>query len=326
MQHLRPEVRELGGLAVREVRERERLGRDPRIGREHAVHVGPDHDLVGVERPAEDRRRVVAAAAAERRRDALVGGGDEAGDDGNRAGVDLGKAGADEPLGFGEVDRRLAEGVVGADEVRGVERDGGVPGRPERGGDDGDRQPLAGGDDGVLKARRAFAKEIDPVEQFGDAVENGFQRRIQHRPLVLERERIDGLGVARAERGEAVGVLARPPLRRLDRREQFVRHPAERRRHDDGPHRLRHRRHEADDFAHTLGRPHRTAAELGDADRPVGVRGGHRGTGTRSRAGGALQDTAPCGSRAASPCPVLRPLSIDRPGVGFVDWVFCRRR
>ena len=51
---------------------------DARIGGEHAVHVGPDLDLVHVEARAEDRRRIVRAAAAERRRHAVGGRADEA--------------------------------------------------------------------------------------------------------------------------------------------------------------------------------------------------------------------------------------------------------
>ena len=41
-------------------------GHAARIGAQHAVDVGPDVDLVGVEQRAEDRRREVAAVAAER--------------------------------------------------------------------------------------------------------------------------------------------------------------------------------------------------------------------------------------------------------------------
>ena len=53
----------------------------PRVGRQHAVDVGPDDDLLGIEQRAEDRARVVAAVAAERGRHAAGIGGDEAGDD-----------------------------------------------------------------------------------------------------------------------------------------------------------------------------------------------------------------------------------------------------
>ena len=56
-------------------------GTSARIGRQHAVDVGPDHDLRGIEQRAEDRRRVVAAVAAERGLQALRVDGDEAGDD-----------------------------------------------------------------------------------------------------------------------------------------------------------------------------------------------------------------------------------------------------
>jgi hypothetical protein len=41
-------------------------GTQPRVGGEHAVHVGPDVDLRGLEQRAEDRGREVAAVAAQR--------------------------------------------------------------------------------------------------------------------------------------------------------------------------------------------------------------------------------------------------------------------
>ncbi len=60
-------------------------GTQARIGAQHAVDVGPDDDLVGVEQRAEDRGREVAAVAAERGLQALRVARDEAGDDERRA-------------------------------------------------------------------------------------------------------------------------------------------------------------------------------------------------------------------------------------------------
>ena len=50
----------------------------PRIGRQHAVDVGPDLNLVDVEAGAEDGGRIVRPAAAERRGDAVGSRADEA--------------------------------------------------------------------------------------------------------------------------------------------------------------------------------------------------------------------------------------------------------
>ena len=71
VQHLRAEVRELGRLVEREaLRHDARVRHQARIAGEHAVDVGPDLDLGGAERSAEERGRVVRPAAAERRGDA----------------------------------------------------------------------------------------------------------------------------------------------------------------------------------------------------------------------------------------------------------------
>ncbi len=81
MDHLGAEIGQLEGLLVGHMIEHKSLGHAPRIGRQHAVDIGPDVDLGGIEQGAEDARRVVAAVAAERG-DALIGQapGDETGD------------------------------------------------------------------------------------------------------------------------------------------------------------------------------------------------------------------------------------------------------
>jgi hypothetical protein len=79
------EVRQLHGLVVGQRIDDLRVGHAARIGRQHAVDVGPDVDLRGIEQRAEDRAGEVAAVAAERGLHAAAVGGDEAGDD-QRAG------------------------------------------------------------------------------------------------------------------------------------------------------------------------------------------------------------------------------------------------
>ena len=66
MQHLRAEIGEFGGFAIGNFRNCARLGHQPRIGGQHAIHIGPDDDFARVDGRAENRRGVVGAAAAER--------------------------------------------------------------------------------------------------------------------------------------------------------------------------------------------------------------------------------------------------------------------
>ena len=73
MNHLGAEVRELHRLLVRERVDDRRVGNEARIGAQHAVDVGPDVDLVGVEQVADDRRGEIAAVASERRLEAVAG-------------------------------------------------------------------------------------------------------------------------------------------------------------------------------------------------------------------------------------------------------------
>ena len=81
MDHLGAEVGQLHRLVVRQRVDYRRVGHAPGIGAEHAVDVGPDVNLGGVEHVAEDRRREVRAVASERRLHALRRAGDEAGHD-----------------------------------------------------------------------------------------------------------------------------------------------------------------------------------------------------------------------------------------------------
>ena len=84
MQDLGAVVRDLGRLAVMELRDEPRVGDEARIGGQDARHVLPQHDALGAERAREQRRRQVGAAAAERRHAAVRGLADEARGNGDR--------------------------------------------------------------------------------------------------------------------------------------------------------------------------------------------------------------------------------------------------
>ena len=78
---LRAEVRELGRLLIRKLRDDERVGHAARVRAHHAVHVRPDGYRVGFEQRAEDGGGEVTAVALERRRHAVGRRGDVARDD-----------------------------------------------------------------------------------------------------------------------------------------------------------------------------------------------------------------------------------------------------
>ncbi|MCW0465391.1 hypothetical protein NB705_002464 [Xanthomonas sacchari] len=80
MHHLGAEIGQFAGFVVAERFQLHRFGHDPRVRREHAVDVGPDVQLGGVEQRGEDRAGVVAAVAAEGGDAAGAVAGDEAGD------------------------------------------------------------------------------------------------------------------------------------------------------------------------------------------------------------------------------------------------------
>ena len=68
VEHLRSEMSQLLGLFILMAGTTRASGHLARIGAEHARHIGPDLDFVGIERRAEQGRAVVGAAAAERGR------------------------------------------------------------------------------------------------------------------------------------------------------------------------------------------------------------------------------------------------------------------
>jgi hypothetical protein len=174
---------------------------DPRVGREHAVHVGPDLDGVRLQRGPEQRRRVVGAPAAERGRDPLSRRPDEAAGDG------------DAPLAEQRLEalaRRLGDGVrlrLGAPEVvvgdhrapRVDELRGDAAG-PERRDDERRREQLALRGDGVERAGGEEAEHAQRLGEAGELVEGDAQLRPE---LVgggrLGHERLDGREVPLAQ-------------------------------------------------------------------------------------------------------------------------------
>ncbi len=311
VEHLGPEVGQLGGLLVAQARQRERVRHLARVGREHAVDVGPDHALGRVERAGQDGRGVVAARAAQRRRDAVLGRGHEAGDDGDRVGRDFGERLAHQPARRLEVDGGLAERVVGADERGRVEGDRGVAGGPERGGDERDRRPLAGRHDGVAEPGVALAEQRDPVEQLADLGE----QRVDLGPEPVALGLGDQVGQGRVCRARTSAqdrpVLAGPPDRGLDGRQQPVGDAPERRRHDDAPVPGRGR----------LGGQLDRRGGRGRACRRRCRRTWRRGRGGRARARGLEEAEArgrpgPRRGRGGR----LRVRSIDRPATARLSW------
>ena len=64
VQHLGAEVGQLGGFGEGDAFHAVAAGDDARVGGQHAVHVGPDLDLLGADARAHDGRAEVRAAAA----------------------------------------------------------------------------------------------------------------------------------------------------------------------------------------------------------------------------------------------------------------------
>ncbi len=203
------EVREFHRLVVRELVDDLRFRHEARIGAQHAVDVGPDDDLRGVEQRAEDRGREVAAVAAERRLQALDVGRDEAGDDQGADEIRRHQAvqvrarllPADARAHRPPLDQQCATGVdplhvprrQSADPQQPLEHPGGPdlaeagdqvahgrrggPDQPDRLQDAGDVAAVAveDGDELVVELPgEQFAGEIDvPLAQFADPVVEG---------------------------------------------------------------------------------------------------------------------------------------------------------
>ena len=174
MEHLGAEVGELGGLREADLGHGPRAGDGARVHGEHAVHVGPDLDLLRVEQRAEERGGPVGAAAAEGGGDSLLGGADEAGQQGNPPLADQGQdASAQAGLGVGQSRLGAAEGVVRHQDLTRIDGLRGQAAGREGGGGDLEREALAHGRDGVERARRELLEEVDALVEDAQLGEDG---------------------------------------------------------------------------------------------------------------------------------------------------------
>jgi len=206
-------------------RDEPRAFHDAGIGRHHTVDVGPDLDLSRVQSRAENRCGVIAAAAAERRDVARFVLGDVPGD--HRHATDLREDPVD-PLVHVRERPRAAEVAVGDEAgLERVER-GGIDSEPaEVRRHDPYREALPETHEVILRPRRAFPDQRDPLEEL----------------LELREQRVEQVGVeaqvARARAvvlGEAVelGLPTRAAHRKLGHAKQPIRHSAHGGDHDDG--------------------------------------------------------------------------------------------
>ena len=153
--HLRAERRELRRLIEANLLDESRTLHDARVGREHAIDVGPDLDGLGAQRGAEQRRTVVAAATSECRDDAAGRGADEPADHRRnprreqRANDPLRRIGDELGLRLG-----TREMIVGDHDLARVDELCGHAARAQHGHHQVRRQPLADGGDRIQTSRR----------------------------------------------------------------------------------------------------------------------------------------------------------------------------
>ncbi len=147
MQDTRPEVGHFADFFVGEHRDDTGVVHVAGVGGHHAVHVGPEPDLVGPGADADDGGGVVGAAAPECGELAVWGGPDVAGNHGDDVAVQHGEeVGGDLLATGGHVWDGVAEGVVGSNEGVGVDGDGADGVLADEGGDNtgGEALPDAG--------------------------------------------------------------------------------------------------------------------------------------------------------------------------------------
>ena len=80
MQNFCAEVGEFGGFAIRNFGNSPSFGDQPGIGAEHAVHVGPNNNLIRGYRRAKNRGGIVGTAAAQGGQHAFWRRANESGD------------------------------------------------------------------------------------------------------------------------------------------------------------------------------------------------------------------------------------------------------
>jgi len=79
MQNLGSEIGEFGRLAIGDFGNRARLGHEPGIGGQQALHIAPNNHFVGVDGGSQYGCGIIGAAAAERSQDFFFAGADETG-------------------------------------------------------------------------------------------------------------------------------------------------------------------------------------------------------------------------------------------------------
>ena len=160
VQHLGAEVGQLGGLGERQLRDQTRRGDHARIGAQHAVHVGPDLNLAGVDAGADERAGIVRSAASERRRVPIRRRADESAKHGDAAAVENRHDGlAQRRVGLRPERRGPRVLGVGDDGAAGIDPVGGHARLGQRRRHDARAEKLAHGRHDVERARRHFAKD-----------------------------------------------------------------------------------------------------------------------------------------------------------------------
>src|SRR5208283_174883 len=156
MEHFGAEIGQFGGFGEGDGLDAMAAGEDGGIGRQHAVHVGPDLDLLGADAGSHDGRGEIGTAAAEGGGDAVLAGGDEAAHHDDASGGNRRHNGGKARVGLWEQRRGLRVALIGDDKVARIQ----VPGfhaRMAKGlSDNVTRQAFAITRDSVNGARGKF--------------------------------------------------------------------------------------------------------------------------------------------------------------------------
>ena len=197
MQDLGAEVRELGGLAEREVRDHAWVAYDAGIGGEHAVDVGPDLNLGHAQAGTDDGRGIVGAAAPEGGRDAVAGSADVASDHRHEPGRELRRHFPLQRLGgLGGQGGRCRVMVVGDDRLARVDPRGINPGGLERTRHDAAAEELARRSDAVAGPRRGLAENRERRQHRAQLVNLLLDFRHDRRSAGKRHQRFDRCEVA----------------------------------------------------------------------------------------------------------------------------------
>src|ERR1035437_3803225 len=188
VQHLGAEVGQFGGFGKGNGFDAMAAGQDGGVGGEHAVHVGPDLDLFGIDARAHDCGGVIAATAAQRGGDAILRGGDEAAHHDHALGGQRWNGFLEARVGFREVRRGLGVALVGDHNVARIHVLGRHAEVADGEGDNVAGEALAVARDGVDGARREFAEDGEPFDQLRELLEVLVEEAVEIR-AVAQRDR-----------------------------------------------------------------------------------------------------------------------------------------